>query len=98
MASSLALLKNSRKSYLTLKLSASILWAQSWSYQVEGIGHGFVPNVLKRDLIDVWIKSENTTSFLVSHSLIREESLLCSGSSGAAMYASAQAVEELKDA
>ncbi|KAI7904866.1 cystathionine-beta Synthase [Cokeromyces recurvatus] len=67
------------------------------SYQVEGIGYDFIPDVLKRNLIDVWIKSEDKPSFLMARRLIREEGLLCGGSSGTAMYAAVQAAKELKE-
>ncbi len=57
------------------------------SYNVEGIGYDFIPDVLNRDLIDEWIKSEDRESFLMSRRLIRQEGLLCGGSSGSAMWA-----------
>lgn len=66
-------------------------------YQVEGIGYDFVPDVLKRELVDVWIKSEDKPSFLMARRLIREEGILCGGSSGTAMYAAIQAAKELKE-
>ncbi|KAI9279662.1 cystathionine beta-synthase [Sporodiniella umbellata] len=65
------------------------------SYQVEGIGYDFIPDVLKRQLVDVWVKSEDKPSFLMSRRLIREEGILCGGSSGTAMYAAVQAAKEL---
>ncbi|KAK4520765.1 killer toxin resistant protein [Mucor velutinosus] len=67
------------------------------SYQVEGIGYDFIPDVLKRNLIDVWMKSEDKPSFLMSRRLIREEGILCGGSSGTAMHAAVQAAKELKE-
>jgi cystathionine beta-synthase len=70
---------------------------EAGSYQVEGIGYDFIPDVLKRNLVDVWIKSEDKPSFLMSRRLIREEGLLCGGSSGTAMYAAVQAAKELKE-
>ncbi|CEG66358.1 Putative Cystathionine beta-synthase [Rhizopus microsporus] len=70
---------------------------EAGSYQVEGIGYDFIPDVLKRELVDVWIKSEDKPSFLMSRRLIREEGILCGGSSGTAMYAAVQAAKELKE-
>ncbi|CAO3589697.1 unnamed protein product [Absidia cylindrospora] len=67
------------------------------SYQVEGIGYDFVPDVLQRGLVDEWVKSEDKSSFLMSRRLIREEGLLCGGSSGTAMYAACQAAKSLKE-
>ncbi|KAI8338023.1 cystathionine beta-synthase [Chlamydoabsidia padenii] len=67
------------------------------SYQVEGIGYDFIPDVLQRSLVDQWIKSEDKPSLLMSRRLIREEGLLCGGSSGTSMYAACQAAKELKE-
>ena len=57
------------------------------SYKVEGIGYDFIPDVLDRSLVDEWIKTEDRPSFLMSRRLIRQEGLLCGGSSGSAMWA-----------
>lgn len=67
------------------------------SYQVEGIGYDFIPEALDRSLVDVWVKSSDKESFLMSRRLIREEGILCGGSSGTAMYAAVQAAKELKE-
>ncbi|CAO3650233.1 unnamed protein product [Cunninghamella blakesleeana] len=67
------------------------------SYQVEGIGYDFIPDVLQRKLVDEWFKSEDKQSLLMSRRLIREEGLLCGGSSGTAMYAACQVAKELKE-
>lgn len=55
------------------------------SYKVEGIGYDFVPKVLDRDRVDVWVKTGDEESFAMARRLIREEGLLVGGSSGAAM-------------
>ncbi len=57
------------------------------SYKVEGIGYDFIPDVLDRNLVDEWIKSEDRQSFLMARRLIRQEGLLCGGSSGSAVWA-----------
>ncbi|KAI8379690.1 cystathionine beta-synthase [Radiomyces spectabilis] len=69
----------------------------SGSYQVEGIGYDFIPDVLQRGLVDEWFKSEDKASFLMSRRLIREEGILCGGSSGTAMYAAVQVAKQLKE-
>lgn len=66
------------------------------TYEVEGIGYDFVPDVLNRKLVDRWIKSNDKNSFLMARKLIREEGLLCGGSSGTAVWAAVQAAKELK--
>ncbi|OMJ19486.1 Cystathionine beta-synthase [Smittium culicis] len=66
------------------------------SYKVEGIGYDFIPKSLDRDFVDIWIKSTDKPSFIMSRRLIREEGLLCGGSSGTAMYAAIQAASVLQ--
>jgi cystathionine beta-synthase len=56
------------------------------SYQVEGIGYDFFPEVLDRNLVDIWIKTTDNQSFFWARSAISQEGLLCGGSSGAALY------------
>jgi cystathionine beta-synthase len=56
-------------------------------YQVEGIGYDFFPDVLDRapELIDEWIKSNDTEAFAACKRLIKEEGLCIGGSSGTAL-------------
>ncbi|MCH2106505.1 MAG: cystathionine beta-synthase [Planctomycetes bacterium] len=61
--------------------------AEVGSYKVEGIGYDFIPDVLDRDLVDEWFKSEDGPSFRMSRRLIRQEGLLVGGSSGSAVWA-----------
>lgn len=65
-------------------------------YKVEGIGYDFIPDVLDRDLVDEWIKSEDRDSFLMARRLIRQEGLLCGGSSGAAVWAAREVARRSK--
>jgi len=67
------------------------------SYKVEGIGYDFIPNVLDRELVDEWIKTEDRESFLMARRLIREEGLLCGGSSGSAVVAALQVARKLNE-
>jgi cystathionine beta-synthase len=59
-------------------------------YKVEGIGYDFIPDVLDRSLVDEWVKTEDRESFQVARRLIRQEGLLCGGSSGSAVWAAMQ--------
>lgn len=65
--------------------------------QVEGIGYDFIPDVLDRSVVDRWIKSVDPPSFEMSRRLIREEGLLCGGSSGSVMYCALEAAKDLKE-
>lgn len=56
-------------------------------YLVEGIGYDFFPDVLDRDCVDEWIKTNDRESFRLARRLIREEGMLVGGSSGAVMQA-----------
>ncbi|XP_043928172.1 cystathionine beta-synthase isoform X2 [Protopterus annectens] len=66
-------------------------------YEVEGIGYDFIPTVLDRSVVDVWHKSNDEYSFAMSRMLIRQEGLLCGGSSGSAMAAAVKAAKHLKE-
>ncbi|EPZ36305.1 cystathionine beta-synthase [Rozella allomycis CSF55] len=68
----------------------------SASYKVEGIGYDFIPKVLDRPLIDEWIKTNDMESFTMARRIIREEGLLCGGSSGSAMAATIKIAKKFK--
>ncbi len=69
---------------------------ETHSYKVEGIGYDFIPDVLDRRLVDEWVKTNDKESFKLALRLIREEGLLCGGSSGSAMMATLRAAKKLK--
>jgi len=64
-------------------------------YDVEGTGYDFIPTVLDRSVVDRWIKSRDKESFQMARRLIKDEGLLCGGSSGASMYCAVQAAQDL---
>lgn len=66
------------------------------SYHVEGIGYDFFPEVLNNNLINQYIKINDTDSFATARQLMREEGLLVGGSSGAAMWGALEAAKMLK--
>jgi cystathionine beta-synthase len=55
----------------------------------------FVPAVLDRSLVDKWVKTNDADSFRVARQLIREEGLLCGGSTGANVWAALKIAKEL---
>lgn len=65
------------------------------SYKVEGIGYDFIPDVLDRQIVDKWYKTDDREAFVLARRLIAEEGLLVGGSSGSAMAAMVRAVEDL---
>jgi len=60
------------------------------SHKIQGIGAGFVPDVLQVDLIDEVFKVENEQAADTARRLAREEGILVGISSGAAVYAALQ--------
>jgi cysteine synthase A len=57
------------------------------SHRIQGIGAGFIPDVLDRDLIDEVFKVKNEDAFLSARTLAKREGILAGISSGAALYA-----------
>jgi cysteine synthase A len=63
------------------------------TYQVEGIGYDFIPDVLVYDDIDEWIYCNDRDSFQMARRLIKEEGLLIGGSSGSAVWGMLEAIK-----
>ena len=59
-------------------------------HKLQGIGAGFVPEVLKRDLVDEVITVTSEDAFETARRLAREEGILAGISSGAAAWAAVQ--------
>ena len=59
-------------------------------HKIQGIGAGFVPKVLKRELLDEIIQVTADQAFETGRRLAREEGILVGISSGAAAYAALQ--------
>jgi cysteine synthase A len=60
---------------------------QPGPHKIQGIGAGFVPEVLKPDLIDEIVKVSNEDAGQAARRLVKEEGILAGISSGAAAWA-----------
>ncbi|MCX5804624.1 MAG: cysteine synthase A [Proteobacteria bacterium] len=60
---------------------------QPGPHKIQGIGAGFIPEILDRSIIDRIVKVSNDNAFDTSRRLAKEEGIFCGISSGAAMWA-----------
>jgi len=63
---------------------------QPGPHKIQGIGAGFVPDVLNTRIIDEIITVTNEDAFEVARAMARKEGILCGISSGAAVWAALQ--------
>ena len=59
-------------------------------HKIQGIGAGFIPEVMNLDIVDEIIKVENEAAFAASRAVAKEEGLLVGISSGAAIHAATE--------
>ncbi len=60
------------------------------AHKIQGIGAGFIPEVLDRTVIDEVLAVDNDDAFETARRAAREEGILCGISSGAALWAAMQ--------
>lgn len=68
---------------------------QPGPHRIQGIGAGFIPEVLNRKIIDAVVKVQDEDAFATASRLAKEEGLLAGISSGANVFAALQVAEEL---
>ena len=68
------------------------------AHKIQGIGAGFVPKVLRTDLIDEIIQVSNDDAIAMARRLAREEGIFAGISSGAAVHAAVQIAREPRHA
>ncbi|MCF6157049.1 MAG: cysteine synthase A [wastewater metagenome] len=59
-------------------------------HKIQGLGAGFIPDILNMEVIDEIIPVKNEDAFTLARQLAREEGILAGISSGAAAYAALQ--------
>jgi cysteine synthase A len=77
------------------KASAVLSGKQAGPHKIQGIGAGFVPDVLNRKIIDEITAVEDSDAFKTAGKLAKEEGLFVGISAGAAVWAALKVAKEL---
>ena len=66
-------------------------------HKLQGIGAGFVPEILDRSIINKVVTVEADEAYAAARRLVRTEGVLCGVSSGAALYAATEIAKDLSN-
>ncbi len=77
------------------KNSSVLSGGKAGSHKIQGIGAGFIPVILNREVIDSVIQVADADAFKISNRLAKEEGLFVGASAGAAVWAALKVAEEL---
>lgn len=77
------------------KSSAVLSGKAAGPHKIQGIGAGFVPEILNREIIDDIIQVEDNDAFRTAKRLAKEEGLFMGISAGAAMWAALKVAKDL---
>ena len=78
------------------RTSAVLSGEEPGKHGIQGIGAGFIPEVLKTDLLDKIIKVADSDAIKTSKELAAKEGILCGISGGAAVFAAMHMAEKEK--
>ncbi|MCM8774608.1 MAG: cysteine synthase A [Candidatus Omnitrophica bacterium] len=66
-------------------------------HNIQGIGAGFIPEVLNRGVIDEIVKVKDEDAIYMARRLAKEEGILCGISSGSAVWASLEIAKRIEN-
>lgn len=87
--------KNIRIVAVEPKTSAVLSGEKPGPHKIQGIGAGFIPEILNREIIDEIITVTDNDAFRVTKELAKKEGIFCGISAGAATFAALKVAKKL---